>query len=78
MTKVTVYYLEMKSLEALRPALADRPGLGVRQAEIPSPELDRFLSTAVGVIDEGKELGLRPLQEGEEILGHCSVCLQSW
>ena len=42
---VTTYYLEMTSSADLRPA---RGGLDVRRAEVPCPELNRFLYTAVG------------------------------
>ncbi len=44
---VTTYYLEMCSPDALRP-LAQPPGTALRQAEIPSPALNRFLYTTVG------------------------------
>src|SRR5437764_6709925 len=46
--RVTTYYLEMTAPTALRPASARRPDFEVRRAEIPSPELNRFLYTAVG------------------------------
>lgn len=45
---VTTYYLHMQSPAALRPALARDPSFLVQRAEIPSPELSRFLYTAVG------------------------------
>jgi GNAT superfamily N-acetyltransferase len=46
--EVTTWYLEMRSLSELR--RVDPPGDGVcfSQAKIPSPELNRFLYTAVG------------------------------
>lgn len=45
---VTTYYLEMNSPEELRPSPAEGTALSVVQAEIPCPELSRFLYTAVG------------------------------
>lgn len=45
---VTTTYLEMTSPDQLRPAVAPVDGWMVRQAEISSPELNRFLYTAVG------------------------------
>lgn len=45
---VTTYYLEMVSATDLRPSLAREPSFRVQQAEIPCPELSRFLYTAVG------------------------------
>jgi GNAT superfamily N-acetyltransferase len=45
---VTTYYLEMTDPAALRPAPARRADFEIRRAEIPSPELNRFLYTAVG------------------------------
>jgi RimJ/RimL family protein N-acetyltransferase len=45
---VTRWHLEMSGPERLVPALPPAPGLEVRQAEIPSPELARFLYMAVG------------------------------
>ena len=45
---VTTTYLEMTSPEQLRRAPATVAGWAVRQAEIPSPELNRFLYAAVG------------------------------
>jgi ribosomal protein S18 acetylase RimI-like enzyme len=46
--RITTYYLEMTEPGALRPARAGREDFEVRRAEIPSPELNRFLYTAVG------------------------------
>ncbi|HEY9623476.1 MAG TPA: GNAT family N-acetyltransferase [Crinalium sp.] len=48
LTPVTTWYLEMLHPDQLRPALTDNPDLQVMQAEIPSPELNRFLYTSVG------------------------------
>lgn len=47
-TEVTTYYLEMTDLAHLRPKPAPRPDLQVMHAQIPLPELNRFLYTAVG------------------------------
>ncbi len=47
-TDVTTYYLEMTDPNALRPKLSAYPGLSIDQAQRPSPELNRFLYTAVG------------------------------
>src|SRR5262245_12156967 len=47
-TEVTTYYLEMKDAGELRPARPSDVGLRVMRAEIPCPELNRFLYTAVG------------------------------
>ena len=46
--EVTTWSLEMLRPEDLRPALLDDPALDVRRAEIPSPQLNRWLYTAVG------------------------------
>ncbi|HYG64293.1 MAG TPA: GNAT family N-acetyltransferase [Thermoanaerobaculia bacterium] len=46
--EVTTWHLEMLSPADLRPSGAEVPGLEIRQARIPSPELNRFLYTAVG------------------------------
>lgn len=46
-TEVTVYYLAMQSPEQLHPK-PDRADFQVIRAELPSPELSRFLYTAVG------------------------------
>ncbi|MGH9362056.1 MAG: GNAT family N-acetyltransferase [Thermoanaerobaculia bacterium] len=48
MVRVTTHYLEMLSPAELRPARAAPPGAELRRAEVPSPELNRFLYTAVG------------------------------
>jgi len=51
LTKVTIYYLEMLSPQSLVPsqrASSDAHPVEIRQAEVPSPELNRFLYTAVG------------------------------
>jgi GNAT superfamily N-acetyltransferase len=46
--QVTTYYLEMHAPAELRAARAVVAGFEVRQAEVPAPELNRFLYTAVG------------------------------
>src|SRR5689334_16295458 len=48
LTEITTWHLEMLSPADLRPSGAEVPGLEIRQARIPSPELNRFLYTAVG------------------------------
>ncbi len=48
LVNVTTWYLEMLNPEQLRPALSGNPKLVVTRAEIPSPELSRFLYTSVG------------------------------
>jgi len=45
---VTTYYLELLDPGDLRPKLLGRRDLEVKRAEIPCPELSRFLYTAVG------------------------------
>ena len=45
-TRVTTWHLEMTGPAELQPARVD--SLDVRRAEIPSPELSRYLYTAVG------------------------------
>ena len=45
---LTTYYLEMTDPAELRPAPAKLAGVDLRRAEIPAPELNRFLYTAVG------------------------------
>jgi GNAT superfamily N-acetyltransferase len=45
---VTTWLLEMLRPDELRPAPAPGPTVTVARAEIPSPELNRFLYTAVG------------------------------
>ncbi len=47
-TQVTTYYLELRNVGGLRRSTADVPGLEIREAEIASPELGRFLYTVVG------------------------------
>lgn len=46
--QITTYYLEMNSPAELRPSRAAVAELEIRQARTPSPELNRFLYTAVG------------------------------
>jgi len=46
--EVTTYYLEMTDPHDLRPKRIECNGLEIRKAEIPSPEFNRFLYTAVG------------------------------
>ncbi|HKP73279.1 MAG TPA: hypothetical protein VJT82_10110, partial [Pyrinomonadaceae bacterium] len=46
--EVVTYYLEMCAPHELRPSRAFVEQLEVRQAQIPCPELNRFLYTAVG------------------------------
>jgi len=48
LVNVTTWYLEMLHSEQLRPAFLDNPQLVVMQAEVPCPELNRFLYTSVG------------------------------
>jgi GNAT superfamily N-acetyltransferase len=45
---VTTYYLEMTDPSLLRPPRTRSEEVEIRRAEIPSPELNRFLYTAVG------------------------------
>jgi GNAT superfamily N-acetyltransferase len=47
-TNVTTYYLEMADPSMLRPSRASGQDLRVWRAEVPCPELNRFLYTAVG------------------------------
>ena len=47
-TQVTTYYLELRSVEELEPSGPEVPDLEIREAKIASPELVRFLYTAVG------------------------------
>ena len=47
-TQVTTYYLELRSVDELVPSTSDVPNLEIREARIASPELGRFLYTAVG------------------------------
>jgi ribosomal protein S18 acetylase RimI-like enzyme len=46
--EVTTWYLEMLGRDQLRPAAPPGSGARVIQAVVPSPELNRFLYTAVG------------------------------
>jgi GNAT superfamily N-acetyltransferase len=46
--EVTITYVEMLSPDQLRPAYCARSDVRVERADIPSPELSRFLYTAVG------------------------------
>ncbi len=45
---ITTWYLELLSPDEFRPAWSDRPELTVIQAELPCPELSRFLYASVG------------------------------
>lgn len=45
---VTTWYLEMLDSEQLRPTLSDNSKLVVTRAEVPCPELNRFLYSSVG------------------------------
>jgi GNAT superfamily N-acetyltransferase len=45
---VTTWFLEMRSLSDLRRTACPNPAASIVRAEIPSPELNRFLYTAVG------------------------------
>ena len=47
-TEVTTYYLELRSVEELETSGRKMPDLEIREARIASPELGRFLYTAVG------------------------------
>lgn len=46
--EVTTWYLDMRSPAQCHPKYADNPQLSIVQAKVPSPELSRFLYTAVG------------------------------
>lgn len=46
--EVTTWYLEMLDPAQLRPKLSEHPNLEIRQAEVPCPELSRFLYASVG------------------------------
>jgi GNAT superfamily N-acetyltransferase len=48
LTRVIIYHLEMTEPSMLRPSKRPAPRLDIRRAELPSPELNRFLYTAVG------------------------------
>ena len=45
---IAIYYLEMTDPGQLLPLRAPAEGLELKQAEVPSPELNRYLYTAVG------------------------------
>ncbi|HJO82281.1 MAG: GNAT family N-acetyltransferase [SAR202 cluster bacterium] len=45
---VAIYYLEMIDASQLTPGRSEAADLEFRQAEIPSPELNRYMYTAVG------------------------------
>jgi GNAT superfamily N-acetyltransferase len=45
---ITTYYLSMDTPDALRPSTPREPSFQAQRAEVPSPELGRFLYTAVG------------------------------
>jgi len=47
-TKITTYHLEMTDVTEFRPSTLKCAEVELKQAEIPSPELNRFLYTAVG------------------------------
>ncbi len=47
-TQVTTYYLELHSLEELKPSRTEVQEVEVREARVASPELGRFLYTVVG------------------------------
>lgn len=47
-TQITTYYLELRSVDELEPSGSEMPDLEIREARIASPELGRFLYTAVG------------------------------
>ena len=48
MQAVTTWYLEQRSPADLRPARTPQSPLQITRAEIPSPELSRFLYTSIG------------------------------
>ena len=48
LTDITTYYLEMTEPSDLRPKRVSHGGLEVKQADVPLPEFNRFLYTAVG------------------------------
>ena len=48
MTRVIIYHLEMTDPANLRPSHRDHPDIKVQRAEVPSPEFNRFLYSAVG------------------------------
>ena len=46
--EITIWHLEMRSIEDIRPKRVNLEHFVVRKAGLPSPELQRFLYTAVG------------------------------
>lgn len=48
MTRVTIYHLEMTDLANLNPSRRSHPEAKIERAEVPSPEFNRFLYSAVG------------------------------
>lgn len=48
MTKVVIYYLEMTDRANLRPSSRTHPEAKIEQAQLPIPEFNRFLYSAVG------------------------------
>jgi GNAT superfamily N-acetyltransferase len=48
MTKVTIYYLEMTDEAQVRPSSRSHPDATIQRAEVPNPEFNRFLYSAVG------------------------------
>jgi GNAT superfamily N-acetyltransferase len=48
LTDITTYYLEMTDPSHLRPKQVSHGGLEIKQAQVPLPEFNRFLYTAVG------------------------------
>ena len=47
-TPVTTYYLELRSVEELKPSKTEVPDLEIREARMASPEFARFLYKTVG------------------------------
>lgn len=48
MTKVTIYYLEMMNQADLRASTRAHPDAAIQRADVPVPEFNRFLYSAVG------------------------------
>ena len=48
MDEIVTYYLELSSRKRLRPSTGGDPSLRVQRAEIPSPDLNRYLYAMVG------------------------------
>jgi GNAT superfamily N-acetyltransferase len=48
MTRVTIYYLEMTRRAQLRPSQRSHPDATIQRADLPIPEFNRFLYSAVG------------------------------